>query len=580
MPNLLAMSFDGELAPSFDLRCLEPGRTLPDGWGLGYYPGGEPSAAVLKEPAPPSGSMRSQLVQAWEHLESSLFVLHIRNATWGRLTDANTQPFVRAWGRRDWLFAHAGSLTARPELDPHATFEPVGSTDTELIFCELLNRIAECGWSSLGEADLDTLRGWLRSLNELGPLTAVLSDGRDLCAYADRDGQVPIHFREAIPPYQQLVVADDDLEVDLSRRGVKSRRGVLVSSGRLQDSNPPRDGPEERWSELPPGHLLVVRQGVVRALAAPPPEAGQPHAWQPRRAVARPRRAEVRRFEVRHRTTYRYAQPVERSMHLFRLFPMHDRLQVVRSEELTCSVDGASRDYEDVFGNRVRRLLIEKPYSELTLQATSRVELLDTDPLSYRPLRARTTFPLVWMPWHRQVLRPLLLPPELPESQLTELAEYANSFVERNDSDLLDTLLDINGSLFRDYIYVPGATTLGTTAFEIYESRRGVCQDFTNLFICLARLLGVPARYVCGYIYTGRASDPRQADASHAWVQVYLPEVGWKGFDPTNGILTQTEHVRVAVGRNYRDATPTSGVIYVGGGGEKLEAAVQVIPLD
>ena len=114
MPNLLAMSFEGELAPSFELRCLHPGRTLPDGWGLGYYPGGEPSAAILKEPAPPQGSIRSQLVKAWEHLESSLFVLHIRTATWGALTDANTQPFSRTWGRRDWLIAHAGSLDRSP----------------------------------------------------------------------------------------------------------------------------------------------------------------------------------------------------------------------------------------------------------------------------------------------------------------------------------------------------------------------------------------------------------------------------------------------------------------------------------
>ncbi len=72
---------------------------------------------MLKEPAPPGGSIRSELVKAWEHLESSLFVLHVRTATWGRSTDANTQPFSRSWGRRDWLFAHAGSLRSGPELD-------------------------------------------------------------------------------------------------------------------------------------------------------------------------------------------------------------------------------------------------------------------------------------------------------------------------------------------------------------------------------------------------------------------------------------------------------------------------------
>jgi transglutaminase-like putative cysteine protease len=180
------------------------------------------------------------------------------------------------------------------------------------------------------------------------------------------------------------------------------------------------------------------------------------------------------------------------------------------------------------------------------------------------------------MPWQRQALQPYLLPPELPESELMELTEYAMSFVERNDYDLIDTLLDINWTIFKEYRYLQGSTTIFTTPFEVYANRHGVCQDFTNLFICLARLLGVPARYVCGYIYTGpKNPNQRQGEASHAWVQVYLPEVGWKGFDPTNGVLTQTDHVRVAVGRNYVDATPTSGTIYVGGGGETLEVDVR-----
>ncbi len=126
------------------------------------------------------------------------------------------------------------------------------------------------------------------------------------------------------------------------------------------------------------------------------------------------------------------------------------------------------------------------PFSEMVIEATSRVELLDTDPLSYRPLRARSTIPLVWMPWHSQVLQPFLLPPELPESELTELVEYAMSFVERNDSDLLDTLLDINHSIYSEYRYTQGATTVDTTPFEVYAGRKGVCQDFSNLFICLA----------------------------------------------------------------------------------------------
>ena len=162
-----------------------------------------------------------------------------------------------------------------------------------------------------------------------------------------------------------------------------------------------------------------------------------------------------------------------------------------------------------------------------------------------------------------------------------ELIEYAMSFVERNDRDLIETLLDMNETIHREYRYLPGVTTLATTPFDTYVNRRGVCQDFTNLFICLCRLLSIPARYVCGYIFTGHnAENNGQSDASHAWAQVYVPEIGWRGFDPTNGIITQTAHIRVAVGRSWRDATPTSGTIYVGGGGETLSAHVEVVPIE
>ena len=113
MPNLLALSFEGTLTPAFDLHCLDPSRTPPDGWGIACYPGGEPAALVLKEAAPSHGSIRSALVSAWERLESSIFVVHIRTATWGQNSDANTQPFSRSHGGRDWLIGHSGSLRER-----------------------------------------------------------------------------------------------------------------------------------------------------------------------------------------------------------------------------------------------------------------------------------------------------------------------------------------------------------------------------------------------------------------------------------------------------------------------------------
>jgi transglutaminase-like putative cysteine protease len=113
----------------------------------------------------------------------------------------------------------------------------------------------------------------------------------------------------------------------------------------------------------------------------------------------------------------------------------------------------------------------------------------------------------------------------------------------------------------------------------VFATRRGVCQDFANLLICLARLLGIPARYRVGYLFAGLSEQRRlQSEASHAWAELYLPHAGWRGFDPTNGCLAGVEHVRVACGRNFRDAAPTSGTIYRGGGRETLEIEVHVEP--
>ena len=621
MPNLLAMSFEGPLTPAFDLHCLDPGRRPPDGWGIACYPDGEPAALVLKEAAPPHGSIRSALVSAWERLESSIFLVHIRTAMWGSLTEANTQPFQRAWGRREWLIAHSGSL--QHKLEGTARFEPVGSTDSEQVFCALLGRIAERGCKTLSEVPPAVLLSWFHDLNRHGGLSLALSDGVDLAVYADRRKEGPVFVCELLPPYGgALSQGDADLTVDLTRRGVHSRKGIVVSSQALEA----REGPAPDWRTLEPGHLLILRQGAVRAAIGPdaasppfqvqvqvqpqaqtplqpadvalaqvtvpvpppaqaqapapsaPPPAPEERPFLPRARPLYPAaRSEARRYDVLHRTVYRYAAAVERSTHLLRLFPAHDRLQKVHASTVTTSVEGSQRDFDDVFGNRVRRLMLDTSFHELVIEARSDVEVMDVDPLDFRPRRVRSTLPLVWMPWQRQILQPFLLPPELPESELGELTEYAMSFARRNDLELLDTLVDLNSTLFTDYQYKQGATGVHTSAFDVYANRLGVCQDFTNLFICLARLIGVPARYVCGYLHTGaKAPNARMAEASHAWVQVYIPEVGWKGFDPTNGVLTQTDHVRVAVGRNYIDATPTSGTIYVGGGLESLEVEVRL----
>lgn len=271
----------------------------------------------------------------------------------------------------------------------------------------------------------------------------------------------------------------------------------------------------------------------------------------------------TRKLRVVHTTRYTYDRPVERSVHKLHLCPMYDWDQRVLSHTLTIDPQAPTVEIEDVFGNWVTRFEITTPYTALTISADSVVELFDVDPFAFVKRKIRHAFPLVWMPWEQAMIAPYRRPVELPALQLQELFDYAMSFVEKNDADLMETLFEINLTLFRDYQYVPGSTNLSTTPHDFFVSRRGVCQDFANLFICMARLLGIPARYVCGYIYTGNVGTNRAgSDATHAWVQLYIPNTGWKGFDPTNGVLTSLNHVRVGYGRNYMDATPTAGTLY------------------
>ena len=268
-------------------------------------------------------------------------------------------------------------------------------------------------------------------------------------------------------------------------------------------------------------------------------------------------------LEVRHLTRYTYDRPVQRSTHKLHVRPVMDRRQIVREYCLQISPAVQLIEYDDVFGNAAARFEMHEPYSELSITATSLVEIVDVDPFAFASVPIRPQFPLVWMPWQRLMLQPYLQPVELPETQLEEITDYAMGYVQRNNSDLMETLFAINMGLHRELKYVPGSTTVDTTPYEVLTTRTGVCQDFANLFISMARLLGIPARYMCGYLYTGNRSSPNVGcDASHAWVELYIPNVGWKGFDPTNGKLAHQDHIRVACGRHYLDTAPTAGTLF------------------
>lgn len=268
-------------------------------------------------------------------------------------------------------------------------------------------------------------------------------------------------------------------------------------------------------------------------------------------------------FHIIHDTHYRYTSEIRFSKHLFRLQPITDLSQFLLSYQCSVSVNQADVcHFVGAFGNHATFLEIKEPYSELHIVSESVVatqELPKRDDLLHQP----RTMPLIWMPWDRIMMQAYLQPPELPESELFDLAEYAMSFVRKNHNNVFAVLNDINETIYREYTYVPGVTSLFTTPYQIYRSRKGVCQDFTNLFICLARLMDIPARYRVGYLYTETDYENKtQGDATHAWAEIYFPYLGWLGFDPTNGCLAGKNHIKVACGRYFSDATPTSGTIF------------------
>lgn len=624
-------------------RADRIGRRRPYGWGMAWFAESDRAATVVKDPAATSDSASSQLLRDWTRFRSTTFVGHLRGAA-ARISQENTHPFTRSHAGRDWVITHHGQLAPgfaeRLPLGQAPVFEPVGRTDTEHVLCWLLQRCRDHGYKRLLDIGWPQLHAWLAEVNELGSLNVLLTDGAHLVAYQDRDGLTPLHWTRRCPPHAATTLASDDLELDLGGVRDRSRTSVLFATDPLGGDDEAdawqtmtagqmlvvgrgavvwdtamhgEQGGAQPDVGAAPAVVATASTGPVGPLDLPTPTAAVPHRQQQTQAAAGdvpgsaqqaqgtgaptdgvqtggtgpvPQQQqtssgdEVRVYDVLHASRYQYETPVEFSRHVLRLRPVHDRHQEVLSFDLEVQPLTAQQEHEDVFGNVASRIEIEGSAANMAFVARSRVRVHTAPAGELRTPNRRTTVPLSWMPWQRQMMLPYLLPEELPEAQLQELFDYAMSFVERQDYDIIEALLDINTSIYRDYSYVQGITSVETTPFEVYTTRRGVCQDFANLLICMARLLNVPARYRVGYIYTGGNYENKlQSDASHAWVEVFLPWVGWKGLDPTNGCIVGGDHVRVACGRHYRDATPTSGTIYRGGGGEKLEIEVRVTPV-
>jgi len=287
-------------------------------------------------------------------------------------------------------------------------------------------------------------------------------------------------------------------------------------------------------------------------------------------------------FEISHRTTYRYSEPVVHSQHIVHLAPCQTRHQHTHRHSLIIEPAPTTRyDGTDAFGNPVTTLEIELPHEDLVMHSRA---IIDTLPAMSVEAAATT-------PWDRldDVLysgaKPIALDvvqfrcASLLTTASPDIADYASiSFPAGRP--IMEACCDLMRRVYSDFTFDATATDISTPITQVFDERRGVCQDFAHLTLACLRAMRVPSRYVSGYIVTHPPpGQPKLqgADASHAWVDVWSPEYGWQGLDPTNGIAAGEEHIIIANGREYNDVSPISGVL-LGGGKHTVDVSVDVNP--
>lgn len=288
-------------------------------------------------------------------------------------------------------------------------------------------------------------------------------------------------------------------------------------------------------------------------------------------------------YSVRHETRFEYAAPVSISHQLLKLRPRRCARQNVLDPQLQITpAPIVDREWEDYFGNTVEFATVQEPHKELVITSTARVEvapgmniMLDFSPAW--EIVAQT----MQNPTHPEALIASQFCYESPYVGLhAEVRDYAQkSFAPGRP--LLAAVMDLTSRVFKDFTYQGGVTDVSTPVMEVLRARHGVCQDFAHLQIACLRSLGLPARYVSGYLLTHPPPGKEKAmgaDESHAWLAAWCPELGWVDFDPTNNKIPNLEHVTVAWGRDYGDVSPVSGFIF-GGGQHEVTVAVDILPV-
>lgn len=288
------------------------------------------------------------------------------------------------------------------------------------------------------------------------------------------------------------------------------------------------------------------------------------------------------KYRIKHVTTYRYVDKVSLCQNQAHLSPLTRQNQTCTFSTISVEPETSYlTQYQDYFGNTVTVFDVATLHDELIVTNESEVELFARQqPALFEHLT-------LWEEARRQLANPVtddaLAAAEftLPTALTTptpEIAAYAtDSFLPGRG--LVDACLDLNQRIFSDFSFDATFSTINTPLSEVMEHRKGVCQDFAHLALACLRSVGLAARYVSGYIETiapEGAIKLEGADATHAWLEVWVPEAGWLELDPTNNLIPSDQHVVLAVGRDFADISPLKGVIF-GGGNHQISVAVDMV---
>jgi transglutaminase-like putative cysteine protease len=286
------------------------------------------------------------------------------------------------------------------------------------------------------------------------------------------------------------------------------------------------------------------------------------------------------KYKLKHQTTYSYSNAVHNYQSILCLQPINSAKQICRNFKINIE-PLPSKIYSrvDYFGNIQHYFSIHEPHKSLKVSVSSEIEVLNNEEQLFNSITCEESR-LKFQTDH--ALKVQVLQYQLPSQYISwddEIIAFAKTCLIP-DVSLYDSVLKLIAKIFTEFQFKSGSTNVNTPLKTILNEKKGVCQDFSHLAIASLRSVGIPARYVSGYIETLPPKGKVKlegSDASHAWISVFIPDMGWCEFDPTNNMIPQQSHIVTAYGRDFADVSPLKGIIF-SSGEHKVKVEVDVIP--